>query len=40
VERGPPRHRDEAGGQFDPDVVAAFSRVDDARFAELRAAIG
>jgi putative nucleotidyltransferase with HDIG domain len=31
---------DEAGGQFDPDVVHAFTRVDNARFAELRAAVG
>jgi len=31
---------DEAGGQFDPDVVDAFTRVADARFAELRATVG
>jgi putative nucleotidyltransferase with HDIG domain len=31
---------EESGGQFDPDVVDAFSRMDDSRFVELRAAVG
>jgi putative nucleotidyltransferase with HDIG domain len=31
---------DEAGGQFDPAIVDAFTRVEDERFAELRAAVG